>query len=299
MYPRALLWLMRHRQRIDVVVDVINGLPFATPLVRRRGIVALIHHVHERQWQIIYPGLRGRLGWFVESRLTPLLYRAVPHLTVSESTRRDLVALGVPLSDITVTRNGLRVRSAAHPRSATPRLCVLARLVPHKRIEHAIAVVECLRAEFPDLILDLVGEGWWHERLTAEARSRGVTDAVRFHGRVSDSERDGLLAAAWVALLPSVKEGWGLAVLEAAAQGTPTIAYAEAGGVTESIRDGETGVLVADFEQLVSQTRRLLVDEELRSCLGRAGRDWAARFTWRATTDEVEKVLERSGQRSP
>ena len=48
-------------------------------------------------------------------------------------------------------------------------------------------------------------------------------------------------------LLPSVKEGWGLAIMEAAAQGTPTLAYRSAGGVTESIVDGETGLLVDDL----------------------------------------------------
>ena len=65
-YPRGLLWVLWRRRSIDAVVDVINGLPFATPLVRRRGLVALWHHVHDRQWQIIYPGWRGRLGWFME-----------------------------------------------------------------------------------------------------------------------------------------------------------------------------------------------------------------------------------------
>ena len=94
-YPRALLWLVRHRRSYDVVVDVVNGVPFCTPLVRRRGVVALIHHLHREQWHIIYPGWRGRLGWWIESRLTPAVYRDVVHVTVSDSSRRDLVALAL------------------------------------------------------------------------------------------------------------------------------------------------------------------------------------------------------------
>src|SRR5512143_3919121 len=96
-YPRGLQHLLGPTgRRQDVVVDVINGLPFAARLVRRRGLVALVHHVHRRQWSIIYPGLRGRVGWFVESVLTPALYRGTRHVTVSESSRHDLASLGIP-----------------------------------------------------------------------------------------------------------------------------------------------------------------------------------------------------------
>ena len=56
-YLWGLAWLVRHRRDVDVVVDVVNGLPFASPLVRRHGVVALVHHVHAEQWRIIYPGL--------------------------------------------------------------------------------------------------------------------------------------------------------------------------------------------------------------------------------------------------
>ncbi|WP_109506326.1 glycosyltransferase family 4 protein [Nocardioides speluncae] len=293
-YPRSLLWVARHRRRYDVVLDVINGIPFGTPLVRRRGLVGLVHHVHQRQWQIIYPGFWGRVGWFVESRLTPLLYRRVPFLTVSEASATDLARLGTPAAAITVARNGLAVAPAAVPRSASPRLCVLARLVPHKQIEHALAVVERLRPEFPDLRLDIVGEGWWHDRLQADAEQRGVEKSVTFHGRVSDAERDRLLAEAWLALLPSAKEGWGLAVLEAAAQGTPTVAYRDAGGVAESIVDGRTGILAENEDDLVAVTRQLLSDAELRERMGTEAVAWSRRFTWEATTDVVEEVLRSS-----
>lgn len=293
-YPRALAWLVRHR--VDVVVDVINGLPFGTPLVRRRGLVGLVHHLHQRQWQIIYPGLAGRLGWWVESRLTPRLYRGVPHLTVSEASRRDLTGLGV--TDVTIARNGLATPGPRRGRSATPRLCVLARLVPHKQIEHAIAVAVTLQREFPDLHLDVIGDGWWREELEKEVARLGAADLVTFHGHVDEPSRDRLLAQAWLMLLPSVKEGWGLAVMEAAAQATPTIAYREAGGVTESVLDGETGLLVDDLAGLEGATRDLLHNPWTRQRLGERARDRAVTFDWESTTDVVEAVLAsaRAGQ---
>lgn len=292
-YPRALVWLLRHR--VDVIVDVVNGLPFATPLVRRRGVVALVHHLHQRQWQIIYPGLAGRVGWWIESRLTPRLYRGVPHLTVSEASRRDLADLGV--HDVTVARNGLAVVESHAPRSPTPRLCVLARLVPHKRIEHAVAVVAALRAELPGLHLDVIGDGWWRDELEAEVSRLRAGDVVTLHGHVQEADRDRLLAQAWLMLLPSVKEGWGLAVMEAAAQATPTVAYREAGGVEESIVDGVTGRLVDDVAGLETVTRELLLDAGLRHRLGVQAQVRARTFDWESTTDVVEGVLASAGRR--
>ena len=286
-YPRALAWLVRHR--VDVVVDVINGLPFGTPLVRRHGVVGLVHHLHQRQWQIIYPGLAGRLGWWVESRLTPRLYRGVPHLTVSEASRRDLAGLGV--TDVTVARNGLGTEPARQRRSETPRICVLARLVPHKQIEHAIAVVTALQDEFPGLHLDVIGEGWWRRELGREVYRRGAREWVTIHGHVDEPTRDALLARSWLMLLPSVKEGWGLAVMEAAAQATPTIAYREAGGVTESVVDGETGRLVDDLAGLERATRDLLRNPWTRQRMGERARERARTFDWDSTTDVVEEVL--------
>lgn len=291
-YLHGLLHLLSPTgRRQDVVVEVINGLPFGARLVRRRGLVALVHHLHQRQWEMIYPGLGGRLGWFVESRVTPRLYRDVPHVTVSEASRRDLVGLGVPAAAIRVVHNGLSTTGDQGASSAGPRLVVLARLVPHKRIEHAFEALAALRAEVPGLRLDLVGEGWWHDELVAAAHALGVADLVDWHGHVSDVERDRLLARAWVALLPSTKEGWGLSVVEAAAQGTPTIAYREAGGVTESVVDGRSGILVDTLPELVAATRALLKDPDRLDALSRGARELAGRFSWDTSAVELEALL--------
>ncbi len=294
-YPRGLAWLVRNRRQVDVVVDVVNGLPFGTPLVRRRGVVGLVHHVHRRQWQIIYPGLAGRLGWFVERRLLPLLYGRRPVATVSGASRRDLEQLGLDAERITVVRNGVDHVPSDAARSPRPRLCVLARLVPHKQIDHAFEVVERLRPEFPDLVLDVVGEGWWREELEADLARRGLDEqTVPLHGHLSNRERDAVLARAWAMLLPSAKEGWGLAVVEAAVQGTPTVGYRSSGGLTESVRDGETGLLADDLDGLVEATRTLLGDPSRCRRLGEAARDYASGLTWEATADQFEALLEAS-----
>ncbi len=298
-YVRSLWWALTAGRRTDVVVDVINGLPFMARLARRRGLVALVHHVHREQWHIIYPGWRGHLGWWIESRLTPAVYHDVVHVTVSESSRHDLIGLGVDPALIHVAHNGLDPRPVVEAGPPGARLSVLARLVPHKQVDHAFRVVRALRDAFPDIGLDVIGDGWWRNELVDAARAEGVQDRVVFHGRVSADRRDELLASSAVMLLPSIKEGWGLAVMEAAAQGTPAIAYRSAGGVTESVVDGETGLLVDSVDGLVEATALLLTDAERRQRMSARARRRASEFTWPATATVVERVLSQVRDQSP
>jgi glycosyltransferase involved in cell wall biosynthesis len=290
-YGHGLLHLLRARGSYDVVVDVVNGLPFLSPWVRRRGVVALVHHLHQEQWRIIYPGPGGRIGWWVESWLFPRVYRHVPVLTVSEASRRDLIGLGFAPGQVTVAHNGTPpLPPPRGTRSETPLLCVLARLVPHKRIELAVDAVADLAEEFPGLQLELVGDGWWREEIEDHVARRGVGDRVTLLGRVSEQDKVDALARAWLMVLPSVKEGWGIAVLEAAAVGTATVACRSAGGTAESVHDGVTGLLVEDDEIPVA-VRRLLLDTSEREAMGAAARNYAEGFTWDATTTVVEGVL--------
>ena len=292
-YLRGLGYLLSPAgRRTDAVVDVVNGLPFAAPLVRRRGLVALVHHLHREQWRIIYPGWGGRLGWFVESRVVPWLYSRTPFVTVSEASRRDLASVGVDARRVTVVRNGTPALPRPRlPRSPTPRLCVLSRLVPHKRIEQALGLVDELRGRHPGLVLDLVGDGWWAEELDAEIARRGLGDAVVRHGRVDEQTKADLLGQAWLMVLPSVREGWGIAVMEAAAAGTPTVAYASAGGTGESVVDGVTGLLVGDEAGLGTAVDSLLRDPGRLARLGEAARERAASFTWDEASAGIEKLL--------
>jgi glycosyltransferase involved in cell wall biosynthesis len=280
----------------DVVVEVVNGIPFGAGLLRRRRTVPLVHHLHREQWRMIYPGWRGRLGWAIE-RTTIRLYRGLPHLTVSHATESDLVALGVPAASVHVVPNGAERRPQQPADTSTLTLCTLSRVVPHKRLEHAVDVVQRLAPRWPGLRLRVIGAGWWEPELRRYVAEHSAAGLVDFHGRVPADERDALLASSTVMVLPSVREGWGLAVVEAAWQGTPTVAYRSAGGVNESIRDGVTGLLVDSEAELETAVSRLLDDRALRVRMSDACREWAASFDWDRATDDVERLLAvRAGQ---
>jgi glycosyltransferase involved in cell wall biosynthesis len=282
------------RVRPDVVVDTQNGLPFLARLIYGQRVALLVHHCHREQWPVAGWFL-SRVGWFVESWLSPKLNRRNQYVTVSLPSARDLVGLGVANERIALVRNGLDeapTPSLTGPRSLTPRVAVLSRLVPHKQIEDALDAVAQLRASMPDLHLDVVGGGWWSERLTGHAERLGIRDAVTFHGHVDDAAKHHVLQQAWVHLLPSRKEGWGLAVIEAAQHAVPTIGYRSSGGLADSIIDGVTGVLVDDHADLVNRLEQLLADPVLRYELGAKAQVRSAEFSWRQSADAMRSVLE-------
>lgn len=284
---------LRHA-RPDVVIDSQNGLPFLARLAFGRRVVVLVHHCHREQWPVAGRAL-GRIGWFVESRLSPWLHRRNQYVTVSLPSMRDLVELGVDTGRVAVVRNGLD-RAPRHSlngeRSDAPRVVVLSRLVPHKQIEDALDAVAVLRNRVPDLHLDIVGGGWWHDRLVDHAETLGIADAVTFHGHVDEETKHAVVQRSWVHVLPSRKEGWGLAVIEAAQHGVPTIGYRSSGGLVDSVVDGVTGLLVDDRDELVDRLEQLLCDRVLRSELGAKAEARSREFSWSQSAVAMRTVLD-------
>jgi glycosyltransferase involved in cell wall biosynthesis len=280
--------------RHEVVVDVQNGLPFLSALWCRRPLVVLVHHVHREQWRVVLPPLQARIGWWIESRLAPRLYRRARYVAVSEATRRELVGLGVRPAAVTVVHNGMAATGPAAPvaRTPFPSVCVLGRLVPHKRVELALEAAARIRPHLPGLRVLVVGQGWWEPRLREAVERLGLQDAVELLGWVDEETKQRVLASSWVLAMPSVKEGWGLAVLEAAANGTPTVAFRAAGGLRESVLHGTTGLLADDLDQFTRHLAWVLLNRHLRERLGEAARAHAARFTWPQAVAAFAAVLD-------
>src|SRR6266508_3371853 len=278
----------------EVVVDVQNGLPFFSALWCRKPVVVLVHHVHREQWRVVLPALQARLGWWVESRLAPRLYRRARYVAVSEATRRELVGLGVRPQAISVVHNGMAAPGPAEAvaRTPYPSICVLGRLVPHKRVELALEAAARIRGHLPGLRVRVVGQGWWEPRLRETVARLGLEGAVELLGWLDEDAKQRVLASSWVLAMPSLKEGWGLAVLEAAASGTPTIAFRAAGGLRESVVHGSTGLLADDPDEFTRHLAWMLLNRHLRQRLGDAARAHAARFTWSQTVAGFAAVLD-------
>lgn len=293
-YLRGLqLLLTRRLGKVDVVVDVQNGMPFFTRLATRKPVIVLVHHVHREQWPVVYPGLTGRIGWWIESRVAPRLYRRCQYIAVSQATREELSALGVARSRIAVVHNGTEPAPPTEGvQSPSPLVCTVGRLVPHKQVEHVIDACVRLRRTHPSLELAVVGSGWWADELREHTRRVGAEDFVHFEGQVSETRKHEIYARSWVMALPSLKEGWGLVVGEAGMHGTPTVAYRSAGGTRESIAHGTSGLLADDFEEFVEHLGLLLGSPVDRHRLSEGANRMSHRFTWEHAQGSFARVVD-------
>jgi glycosyltransferase involved in cell wall biosynthesis len=287
-YPYGLLAVLRHRP--DVVVDVQNGIPFFSPLVHRR-VVAVVHHISREQWYGTFGRRSARLGWWLESRIAPRLYRRARYVAVSSPTRNDLLAFGVDPTRVSTVYNSTEPVPHLPLPTAPGGICVIARLVPHKQVNHAIEVLARLAPDYPHLRLTVVGDGPERDTLRALANTLGVGDRVDLLGPVDEATKHRTLRASALLLLPSSKEGWGRVVMEAAGHGVPTVAYRHAGGLAESVRHGETGMLADSLDELTKQTKWLLDHPAERAGMGEQARAYAESFTPERAVAEFQAVL--------
>jgi glycosyltransferase involved in cell wall biosynthesis len=172
-------------------------------------------------------------------------------------------------------------------KSDSPLFVFVGRLVPMKRAVLCIDAMREVVARHPQARLAIVGSGPEEERLVAHARRLGLEQAVSLvtrdpvFGRGGDRKVE-LMQRAWALLLPSVKEGWGMVVTEAAACGTPSI-VTDVTGLREAVRPDETGLVVSanpTAAELASAMLRLVEDSELRNRLSAGAIEWAALFDW-------------------
>jgi glycosyltransferase involved in cell wall biosynthesis len=274
----------------DVVLEVVNGITFLTPLWLRTPRLTLVHHIH-RDHYVREMGRAGRLAaLLLETLPLRLLYRRSRFLTISHASARDIARHGIDPARIEVGYMGVELDEfapAPEVRASEPTILYLGRLKRYKRIEVLLHALE----RTPEAVLEIAGEGDHRPALEREIARRGLSDRVRMHGHVSEERKRELYQHAWVNVTASSAEGWALSVMEAAACATPTAALA-VGGVRESVEDGRTGLLARDPDELASHIQLILRDPELRDSLGAAALERARAFTWDATARRTLDVLE-------
>jgi glycosyltransferase involved in cell wall biosynthesis len=267
-------------------------MPFFSPLWSRRPSVTWVHHVHDTMWEMTLPPRLARFGRTIEFRVAPPLYRHTPIVTLSESSKRELVdRLGFSAARVDVVPPGVDARfSPGGTRSPVPLVVAVGRLVPVKRLPMLFdALAEC-RARHPRLRAVVVGEGYERQALEARRREMDAESWLALPGWLPDDELLTLYRQAWVVASASAHEGWGMTLTEAAACGTPAVATRIAGHEDAVLHD-RTGLLAGAGPDFARALDRILADEDLRVRLGAAARARAERLTWGATARGTLEVL--------
>ena len=297
-YPRV-AWLCARETRrgdFDVVVECLNKVPFFSPVYSGAPVLALCHHLFGEVAfrQVAWP--IAATVWAAE-RLIPPLYRRRPFIAISESSRDDLVARGIPAADIQVSHCGVSPPEIVVDvdRVRPHRVAYMGRLEPYKRVDVLIRAMARLADRFPEAELLVIGKGSARPSLEKLAKELGLGDRTRFTGFISNAERDALLAQCRVCVCASEKEGWGLTVIEANRVGTPVVA-SDVPGLRDSVCNGQTGLLVpyGDVDAFAKAIGRFLEDDAFSLEMSREALLWSDQFDWDTAASEMGEAIDRA-----
>jgi glycosyltransferase involved in cell wall biosynthesis len=288
-FPRAIFSEAtgRHGPR-DGLVEIWNGMPFWSPLWATGPRVVFLHHVHGAMWKMVLPPNLATFGETVEKRVAPPIYRRSRIITLSESSRNELIHdLKLNPSRVSVVPPGIDPRFSPGPepdseKSPTPLVVAVGRLMPVKRFDELIKVMAEVRTTHPDVELTIVGDGAERENLEMLVHDLDASDWVSMPGRLSDDALVELYRRAWLLASASAAEGWGMTVTEAAACGTPAV-VTDIAGHRDAVQSGVTGVLSLDMRGLAHDIARVLDDHDARARMSTAALARASELTWEAT----------------
>lgn len=295
-YFLAPLYYFFSGKKFDVVIDEIHGLPFFTPLYARIPKVAFIHEIAGEIWDYMHPYPLNKVGRSIE-QLYFTLYKGVLFWTDAASTVAELEHYGIPRQHCTVIPCALsnKARTTLPRKEKHPTYIFMSRLVPMKGIEEVIRAFRIIRNKQNSACLWIVGSGDTHyvQHLKLLVDTYGLTQGVRFFGKVTEAEKFELMSRAHLLLHASVKEGWGLVVAEAASQATPSVVY-NVGGLRDIVTNGRTGIVLSrnTFEEMAEQALLLMeVPKNYRhmqkNCLS-----WSQSLTWGKATRQSLKLIE-------
>jgi len=290
--------LRRSARPGDALVEIWNGMPFFSPLWYRGPRVVFLHHVHAEMWRMVLPDHLARIGETVEGRLAPSLYRKSRVITLSESSRREIIdLLNMSPARVSVAAPGIEPKfSPGGSRSSVPLVVAVGRLVPVKRFDLLIQALAQARTRFPDLRAVIVGEGYERGALEALRAQCAAEEWLEMPGRMSDDDLIDHYRRAWVVASTSLREGWGMTLTEAAACGTPAVAT-DIAGHRDAVVHGSTGLLAEGIDGVSEALARVLGDDGLRGRLGAGALQRSRWYTWPATARSTLAVLAEEATR--
>ncbi len=276
----------------DVLIEDINKIPLHTPRWGAARSMVVVPHLFGTTAFQEAPLPLAAAVWLAEQPLARV-YGRLPFEAISESTADDLAARGIPRPSVRVIYCGIdsrRYTPDPSARSPYPLFAYLGRLRRYKGVDIVLRAFAALGDR--SARLEIAGTGDHRLALERLANMLDLGDRVRFLGFISEAEKLALLRRAWALALASPKEGWGITNLEAAACATPVVA-SNSPGIRESVRDGETGLLVphGDIAAMARAMATLAGSRETVTRLGTAGRRFAEGFTWERAADETEAHL--------
>ncbi len=301
-YYQAYLYYRKLQKKPDLVIDMVNTICWQTPLyVPKNKRIAYVNQLAKEVWFYEQPYILSLIGYILE-RFEYLLYKDTRFICYSESTKKDLVTLGIKEDKIQVFPIGLdhkRYKSSGK-KTAHPLFLFIARLVKMKRADICIQAMAPVVKVYPNAELAIIGSGQDEKRLMHIVGELDIKKNIKFVNKnnffVDKNAADikvTFMQKAWALLLPSVKEGWGMVVTEAAACGTPAI-VSNVTGLRDSVLHGKTGIILSKdptAQELSEGMLKIIEQKDLREKLGKGAILWSKKFSWESSYKAFKKLL--------
>ena len=288
----SFFWYFKHKNDFDIVIDYTNKIPYLTPLYVKKPMIVLVLHLFGDIWQ-------KELGWpgYILTKIEKclfLIYKKRWMIALSESTKEELVNIGIDQGKIEVINPGVNHGPLEYKKANFPLVIYVGRLKKYKRIDLILKVLPEVVKLVPKLCFVIIGEGSDRKRLQKIIKDKKLTSWVRILGFISKKEKNKWFQRTWINLQPSIKEGWGLTVIEAASYKTPTIA-SSVPGLKEVVWDKKTGWLFGenDIEHLETLLIEVLINKAKREKAAAASFKFAQKFSWDKTAKEFEEIIDK------
>lgn len=288
-----LYYFFQFRGKYDVIVDCQNGVPFFTPLYAKEPVYSVVYHVHQKVFSQYLGPIAAFVASSIEKHIMPRAYKHARFITISESTKEEMLELGIKGEGIDIVYCGVDLENLTPGKKTEhPMVLYLGRLKAYKSVDVLIKSFVQVIKKFPNAELVIAGTGDERENLEGLARALGIYHSVTFAGKVTELQKRRLLQKAWVFANPSMQEGWGITTIEANACGTPVIA-SNVPGLRDSVNNPHTGYLVeyGNVDQFAKKINEVLSKRPLRQKMEKESVKWSGRFTWDVSAKQFGGLL--------
>ena len=294
-----LYYLLKLRGKFDVIIDCENGIPFFTPLFAKERKFLLIHHVHQ---EVFRKGLSSPLAWmasFLEKTAMPIIYRHEEIITVSPSSKADILDHKLTKKEPEIVYNGVDLAKYKPGfKNPTPMVLYLGRLKFYKSLPIFIRSAEKVLAALPNVQFVIAGDGEEKDKLIELTKRLKINNHFQFLGKVTEVGKVDLYKRAWLFVNPSYLEGWGITTIEANACGTPVVA-SNVAGLRDSVHNPHSGVLVpyGDVDGFAQNIVTLLKNDKLRQTMSAEAVVWAKKFDWNKSANHFLEIVILNNQK--
>ena len=297
----AMFYYWKNRKKIDIVIEQCNTHRFFSPIwCSKKKRIFYIHQLTREIWTIMMPNILGNIGRRLE---TPMLKlnRHDKVITVSESTKQELINIGFKNENIQIIHNAvsfehMQFEELEGDNKENPIFIYIGRYAAYKGIDDAFLAFAKVKNEIPNAKLWIIGKknDEYYDKVLYSIAIRNAltigeeeTNDIVIWGFVSEEQKIELQRKAHVLLFPSIREGWGIIVLEAALCGTPSIVY-NSPGCRDAVDFGKGGYLCRKntVNELAEQMKISVVNSQKYFEIRRKAYEYSNSFSWKQSREE-------------